>query len=488
MRHISFAHELSLLKLAHATLFWDFPQTNIKKSFALLIYEKMKRMGIPSFLLVEFGKVLFFGNIPDFISDKDLLNAYSVLKKRYKIYKKFNSPRAIYKYLFLLELAYILKLGNIKYDTSLFIELFNKLHINRKQQQVLEEYISLVEAGKTVESSIFLKDNQLKKNMLSIHPLIAFINNEKQYYYLPRCNISVFSTMSAGKSSFINALLGHDYLPSKNEACTAKIASITDIDYIDYCLGYAIKNGEPVFCGTVTQKILEEWNKDSEVTEIGLEGDLDRISSEQTVTVIHDTPGVNYSGNAEHKKVTLTHITESFPNIIICLLDATQMLTTDFSDALFDLKKSNKNNAEIIFVVNKADSFDSKKESLKDCITTARTALKEYGFENPPIVPVSSRAARLFKMALNNRVDFTETEIDDFVHYIRFFSWAENNFSLFAVNVPCEFCKDTGYNTKYTGQIVIEENVYERQQITNALFFTGIPVIEYILNKQEKKK
>ena len=40
----------------------------------------------------------------------------------------------------------------------------------------------------------------------------------------------VMATMSSGKSTLINALLGRQILPSRNEACTAKMYSILDDD------------------------------------------------------------------------------------------------------------------------------------------------------------------------------------------------------------------------------------------------------------------
>lgn len=40
----------------------------------------------------------------------------------------------------------------------------------------------------------------------------------------------VMATMSSGKSTLINALLGQQILPSRNEACTAKMYSILDDD------------------------------------------------------------------------------------------------------------------------------------------------------------------------------------------------------------------------------------------------------------------
>lgn len=42
--------------------------------------------------------------------------------------------------------------------------------------------------------------------------------------------VNVIATMSSGKSTLINALLGINLMPSKNEACTATITEILDID------------------------------------------------------------------------------------------------------------------------------------------------------------------------------------------------------------------------------------------------------------------
>ncbi len=42
--------------------------------------------------------------------------------------------------------------------------------------------------------------------------------------------VNVIATMSSGKSTLINALLGRNLMPSKNEACTATITEILDMD------------------------------------------------------------------------------------------------------------------------------------------------------------------------------------------------------------------------------------------------------------------
>jgi ribosome biogenesis GTPase A len=481
-----FSNEFSLLKLAHSMKLYRFPQDKIQHSFFVFLFENMKRMCIALSLCIEFAKIAFNGAIPESANDADIANAVKCLGKKYRVSKNIFSPRMTYNGIAVLTLRYIQKLGEVRYETSRFEGFFKDLKINKQYRQLLEKYTGLLEQGKTSELFSVFQGTRFEKYAAAVQPLSEFISNEHIFYSLPRINISVFSTMSAGKSTFINALLGHDYLPSKNEACTAKIASIADTDYIDYCLGYAVKNGKQVFCGNVDRKQIEEWNGDREVSGITLEGNLDRISGKKSVCVVHDTPGINYSGSAEHKKITLSHLAASKPDIVICLLDATQMHTTDFSDALEDLKKavcgSKSKKPQMIFVINKADSYDSKKENLKQTIGIAIDGLTAHGFENPAIIPVSARAARLFKMSLRGKIDFSEDETDDFTHYLRFFSRTENNFNALAAGTPGGSPHDGEYQSGGAAEILIEGKTYERAKIIEALFKTGIPLVENLLN------
>jgi GTPase Era involved in 16S rRNA processing len=486
---VSFANEFSLLKLAHNTLAYNFTHDRLRKAFSLLLCDTMTRMGVTYYLRTEFAKILFSGKMPEFISDNDIADSIKLLKRKYKISKKGVSSRLTHKYYFLLEMAYILSLSGMKRDSFSFTNLYAKLKINEEEQQILKKYVVALEAGEFSALPVIFENTKLENHSVTIRPLGEFIIHEYNYYNLPRRNVSVFSTMGAGKSTFINALLGHDYLPAKNEVCTTKIVSVADIDNIDYSLGYVVKNGNPVVCGNVDDTKIEEWNCDSDVSEIMLEGDLDRISSEEIVTVIHDTPGINYSGNPSHREITLKHLVDSKPEIIICLLDATQMLTTDFSDALEDLKKTNEkgSKAQVVFILNKADSYDSEKESLKETIMDTFDELKKHGFDDPIVISASSRSARLFKKALNGQSNFTENEIDDFSHYVRFFSRPENDFRLLAEGVSEKILRDAAYKTNGITKITLDGKDYDRDLIVKVLFNTGIPAIENFLNTQGDK-
>ena len=49
--------------------------------------------------------------------------------------------------------------------------------------------------------------------------------------------IGVFATMSAGKSTLINALVGYNLCPSQNQACTAKVLKFTNNDELEHPIG-----------------------------------------------------------------------------------------------------------------------------------------------------------------------------------------------------------------------------------------------------------
>lgn len=477
--------EFTLLRLAQWIRSFTFVDETIRGPFNKLLCHAMYTLCSSVVSWMEFISVLGLETDSKKLTPDELVKCAAPVKKRYRIEKRFFSPQVTYKYLFMVEVCYMYGLfqKHIAADGP-FEELCKALGISKKIKIVVQKYASLVKEGKYADLLSFSQNTKVKGFTDTIAPFTEFIIREADYYKCPRSHVSVFSTMSAGKSTFVNALLGHDYLPSKNEVCTAKIITISDIDYIDYCLGYAVKKGGRIFNAKVDQKILEAWNNDLEVSEIVLEGDLDRISSEQTVTVIHDTPGVNYSGDADHKRITAQHLIDSKPNVILCLLDATQMFTLDFADALAALKKCTEsgNKVKVLFIINKVDSFDPQKESLKDMIASTVEYLGKHNFEQPVIIPVSSRAARLFKMALLDNIEFSRKDGLLFNEYWDFFSQSDNDFRTFAIGATDAFVRDAQYPIEPDTMVTIGNETYKREEIINHLFATGIPVVEHILN------
>ena len=107
--------------------------------------------------------------------------------------------------------------------------------------------------------------------------------------------VCVVATMSAGKSTLINSVLGVKLMPSKQEACTAIITRIKDITQDAVPFKAEVYNKEDELAEThakLTYPIMERLNASENVSAIHVSGNIPFVSSED-VFVLIDTPGPN---------------------------------------------------------------------------------------------------------------------------------------------------------------------------------------------------
>ncbi|WP_027340210.1 dynamin family protein [Halonatronum saccharophilum] len=217
--------------------------------------------------------------------------------------------------------------------------------------------------------------------------------------------ISVIATMSSGKSTLINALLGSELMPSKNEACTATIVSIKD-------------NGQGQFKGKVYDKEnrlieevddvdyekMEELNSNPEVSLIELKGNLPFVSSDKINLVLVDTPGPNNARNSSHRDHTYRIIKEESKPMVLYVLNVAQFATNDDSTLLEEVAEQMKvggkqSKDRFIFAVNKVDLLDPERgESIEESLNEVRKYLQEKGIKNPNIFPVSAELAKVIRL------------------------------------------------------------------------------------------
>lgn len=230
----------------------------------------------------------------------------------------------------------------------------------------------------------------------------------------------VVATMSSGKSTFINAILGQDLLPAANEATTATIAHIFDDksqgnDFYGKCFdgnNNLIEQNDSVNLAT-----METWNADYETKTITLEGDIRAIKENTNVRlVLTDTPGPNNSQDPEHQRTTLGFIQDSARHpLIIYVLNATQLGTNDDAHLLRlvadTMSKGGKQSKDrFLFVVNKMDMFDPERgENIEKALDRVKSYLEENGIHDPNLFPVSARMAYL----LRKQGELTRTERND---------------------------------------------------------------------------
>lgn len=267
-------------------------------------------------------------------------------------------------------------------------------------------------------------------------------------------DVYVAATMSAGKSTLINAMLGSDLLPAANEATTATIAQITDNDNMPYGEFHGCrfdKDGQLVDdMQAVTLETLKEWNAKPDTKLIQLTGDIIGIKERENVRlVITDTPGPNNSQDPEHARTTMQHIQDSVRNpLILYILNATQLGTNDDQQVLGEIAKimqkgGKQSKDRFIFIVNKMDMFDPESgENVQDALGRVRAYLENNGIENPLIYPVSANLTRLLRkreqapdsLTRKERGDlsamedlFNEESSMDLVQYMPLSTAARNN-------------------------------------------------------------
>lgn len=225
--------------------------------------------------------------------------------------------------------------------------------------------------------------------------------------------INVIATMSSGKSTLINALLGKKLMPSKNEACTATITEILDNDSEQFAaVVYDEDNVELQQIPNLTYEIMNELNDDENVHKIAAQGNIPFLDAKSTALMLVDTPGPNNSQNQAHKNTTYRAINNESNSLILYVLNGTQLSTNDDASLLSyvadQIKKGGKQVRDrFLFVVNKMDGFNPEEENIDKAIKAAKKYLASYGIEDPQIFPCSAYTA------LNIKTYFEEIDIDN---------------------------------------------------------------------------
>ncbi len=217
-----------------------------------------------------------------------------------------------------------------------------------------------------------------------------------------RFEINVIATMSSGKSTLINALLGKQLMPAANEATTATIVKIEDAEQDDFSAIAYDKSGHVVKdIKVVTLEDMKKLNGDTKVSTVVMKGKIPFVSSVGMKLVLVDTPGPNNSRDRSHQEMTYRMIADSDKSLVLYVMNGQQLGINDekeFLDYICQkMQEGGKQSRErFIFAVNKMDAFKPKDEGL-DCIEKAlsnvKRGLEDRGIKSPNIFPVSACAA-----------------------------------------------------------------------------------------------
>ena len=264
----------------------------------------------------------------------------------------------------------------------------------------------------------------------------------------------VISTMSSGKSTFINSLVGDEIMPSENQACTGKIFKLENSLGNQKDSMYIKKNGK-LKRYYLDKEILRELNSDSQIDEIGVQTKYFNMKNNIT---IYDTPGINNFQDHLHKEITYNFLEKAKIKNIIYIINATQIGTNDDKLFLLDIEElKQKKDMKIMFILNKIDSLDEKNENKENVIENVKKYLKKNKFENYSIFPLSAYCAKLVRKALKNNIETRKEKLDLTTYY---------NLSLISESFE---------NDEH---IIIKNSTFSKKKLEQMLEESGILAIE----------
>ena len=300
--------------------------------------------------------------------------------------------------------------------------------------------------------------------------------------------IAVVATMSSGKSTLLNSFLGKNLIPSKNQACTAKITRIEDDKSINFFSAEIYDQEDKLIkkYEKIDAEDLKTFNDGENIGLIKLKGNVRNISSNQSRLVLIDTPGPNNSMDIKHKELTYNLLKKDYKPLVLYILSYTQLGVDDDRDLLKNISEEmNKGDLQsterFIFVLNKFDARfeDDNDDDINKVLGKVKEYLEGLSIKNPIIIPTAARTAlfmRLNEDSLNNksvkqRNTYKENIVDEY---------RDNEFNITnLINISNTIKKSINFKIeKYS-----EENDDEKL----AELLTGVPALEnYIEDYLEK--
>jgi predicted GTPase/CHASE3 domain sensor protein len=302
--------------------------------------------------------------------------------------------------------------------------------------------------------------------------------------------VCVVATMSAGKSTLINAMLGTKLMPSKQEACTAIITRIKDIstDNIPFRAEVYDQNDQLTYTHEkLNLAIMEGLNDDKNVSVIKVSGNIPFVSSDDVSLVLIDTPGPNNSRDPRHKKVQSELLGKSSKALVLYIM--TGEFGTDDDNTLLkrvaeSMAVSGKQSKDrFIFVVNKLDDRKKEDGDTNQTLERIRSYLKSHGIANPNLFPAASLPALSLRMIMNSS-DIDDDTVDETEMKVRKLNRNEElHFETYAA-LPASI------RDEIKGQLINSRSVYKGKDNENkneALIHTGIVSIEAAIRQYVQK-
>lgn len=232
--------------------------------------------------------------------------------------------------------------------------------------------------------------------------------------------VLVVATMSAGKSTLINAMVGEKVNRVKATVCTSKAHYI----YNAPCQkGASVKlDGELKYTEDIS--VMQSDSVDS--LAIGFNS---LLLKDSRICII-DTPGANYSADDTHEEITKRLISKNNYDLLVFVFNALQLgIDGERSFLKFVMKRCKK---KMIFVLNQCDRYNEEDDSIYEAIKYVREMVSEFSLKEYPIIPVSGMAAYQIRQAKYHSLDRHATFL--YNQWVELFNSPYYNFQSYVAN------------------------------------------------------
>lgn len=285
-----------------------------------------------------------------------------------------------YRYCLLIDVIFICSYFDIEKSKKIYKEIL-KIY-DKKYWKNLEKLFEFI-VGESAECKI---SDQIEYICECLKTNRRFIGQKEK-------RILVTANMSAGKSTLLNAIIGKKVNKTQNDSCTAKTHILFNKafeDKLSYEYDYKLELN-------ASYKVLMEDNENNDQNEIYVGTRFRSVEPVDNPICFIDTPGVNSSQDKIHRRISEQAISDLQYDTLVYVMNGQNIGTNDDKKHLRFVFENYK--GKIIFVVNKLDSF-RKEDSVEDTLEAVRKDLKNIGYVNQTVYPVSAYAAYLAKMSM----------------------------------------------------------------------------------------
>ena len=326
----------------------------------------------------------------------------SITKTKFKKFRIFS-----YRYVFTADCLFLCAFHN-QADASLVLKTVKALLSPRYHRRLDVLYEALFNAA------------PLERGMGLVESIVEKWRVNEDFLSQTPERILITATMSAGKSTIINAIIGETLARTAQEACTGDLQFYYNKPFDDQCIsGCAIETIYDIDPVTLSKN---DCNVDT------IAAYFHTITPTKKRVCFIDSPGVNSALNRSHKRVTRKAVKEANYDRLVYIFHAAGGLGREEEAMYLKYIAEIVPKEKTIFVVNKLDDFRKSEDSIESSINGVRADLEKLGYENPRICPLSAYFGLLIKKKMLD-IELDEEEQEEFERYTRKFSKPEYDLS-----------------------------------------------------------